>query len=108
MVKPRHAAAIALVGCYLMVPPARLQHATRPFDLVRPNAPLSEWTIWKTFDSAKDCEHQKAEEYREGSNALKRLQFPRNDAQNNFYAEMKVAKMFAECIATDDPRLKGK
>jgi hypothetical protein len=50
--KPRHAAELALVGWYLMVPPPVL-HGNPPVDL---EAPLSKWTLFSMYDSAAECE----------------------------------------------------
>ena len=50
--KPRHAAALALVGWYLMVPPPVI-HSSVPVDT---DAPLSKWGIFSAHDSAADCE----------------------------------------------------
>jgi hypothetical protein len=49
----RHAAALALVGWYLMVPPFTAQRAG-PVD-VDDQAPLSKWTIAGSFDTAEQC-----------------------------------------------------
>jgi len=48
--KSRHAAALALVGWYLMIPPMGL-HVE-----VEYNAPLSQWDMMGSFDSADECE----------------------------------------------------
>ena len=45
----RHAAALALVGWYLMVPP-----------LSNPSAPLSKWNLYRSYDTARECEVAKA------------------------------------------------
>ncbi|MGO9060944.1 MAG: hypothetical protein ACLQU2_26710 [Candidatus Binataceae bacterium] len=45
----QHAAALALVGWYLMLPPWIAQNR---FDA---NAPLSKWQISGRFDTAQDC-----------------------------------------------------
>src|ERR1700730_14398252 len=50
--KPGHAAALALVGWYLMVPPPVL-HSSVPVDS---DAPLSKWRIFSIHDSAAECE----------------------------------------------------
>src|ERR1700730_3819675 len=50
--KPPHAAVLALVGWYLMVPPPVL-HSSLPVDL---GAPLSEWRLFSVHDSAAECE----------------------------------------------------
>jgi hypothetical protein len=51
-VKTRHAAALVLVGWYLMVPPP-VPHSSVPVDL---DAPLSKWRFFSTHDSAAQCE----------------------------------------------------
>jgi hypothetical protein len=43
-----HAAAVALVGWYLMLPPVR------PDGSVNANAPLLKWKTSKTYDTADD------------------------------------------------------
>jgi hypothetical protein len=87
--KPRHAAALALVGWYLMVPPPSRgwQHAKRPVDLLRLDARFRNGASRVSLDSAKECENTKDEDYGESTKALDRLQFPRNDNPNDFYAE---------------------
>jgi hypothetical protein len=51
-VKPGYAAALALVGWYLMEPPLR-SYENEPFADLR--ASLSLWQVRGTFDSAIDC-----------------------------------------------------
>ena len=48
----RHAAALALVGWYLMVPPP-VPHSGLPVDL---DAPLSKWGLFSIHTSAAECE----------------------------------------------------
>jgi hypothetical protein len=86
--KPRHAAALALVGWYLMVPPLGPDH-TRDDSL-----PLARWHTLESFDSALECRdfHSQAWE--------------RSKSNNN--AKMAEAYESATCIASDDPRLKPK
>jgi hypothetical protein len=52
--KPRHAAAFALVVWYLMQPP--LPHLSAHPTTPRIGAGLSGWTIVKTFPTQKKCE----------------------------------------------------
>jgi hypothetical protein len=54
--KPRHAAALVLVGWYLMFPPPDFDHATHLAN-GNPNldAPFSDWRNEASFDSAKEC-----------------------------------------------------
>jgi hypothetical protein len=93
---PRHAAALALVGWYLMVPPLlpRLSEG-EPYLGFLPLAPLSQWTI-VDFDSARGC-----------IDAHARLL--RDRVMKNVNDEIRIEQAYsARCIATDDPRLKEK
>jgi hypothetical protein len=49
--KPRHAAALALVGWYLLVPP--LVNAPYKIDT---EAPLTSWKVYQTFDTHEECD----------------------------------------------------
>src|ERR1039457_3827850 len=53
---PRHAAALALVGRYLMVPP----HPTAT--TLDSDAPLSKWRVYEVFDTAVTCNTAQASE----------------------------------------------
>jgi hypothetical protein len=106
---PRHAAALALVGWYLMVPPNR-----------RDDAPLSEWTISQSYPSADACQsaqnknrdqaHAKLEQY-DSMTGQQRLNLEHNqkafDQETNDRDNFNAAFQSA-CIASDDPRLKEK
>jgi hypothetical protein len=48
--KARHAAALALVGWYLMLPPVISDGRTRK------DAPLSRWYIFSSFETKEECE----------------------------------------------------
>jgi hypothetical protein len=56
-VKRRHAAALAFVGWYLMMPPdsIKIPHS------VDSAAPLSRWSIVTSFDTSASCEKALAE-----------------------------------------------
>jgi hypothetical protein len=120
MMKLRHAAALALVGWYLMVP--MLDKATGE---VQSKYPLFWWSTSASFDTAVACteyrrqrlnteEKQEAEianhsheEQRCYFAALdKNLGWPSGTAQAHSHAgsEMYRASL---CISSDDPRLKG-
>jgi hypothetical protein len=79
LVKLRHAAALALVGWYFMVPP--MLSATHKYDQ---HAPLRYWYTLKSFETAAECqkllEHDKLILAQDGGVAV--------------------------CISSDDPRLK--
>jgi hypothetical protein len=81
----RHAAVLALVGWYLMMPP--LGSDGRRDD----SAPLPQRKTRGSFDTAVECADAQAEKLRRD--------FP----------EMVRQPIYASrCISTDDPRLKGK
>ena len=91
---PRHAAALALVGWYLIVPP-----------LNRPRAAMGEWTIFKSFDSADLCQAERDREVEwaaKGENSGKYLTLHTKSRNAQFDGTA------AQCIASDDPRLKEK
>jgi hypothetical protein len=59
--KLHHAAALALVGWYLMVPP--LTNAPSKVDI---EAPLTSWKVYKTFDTPEECNSRRAFERQRG------------------------------------------
>jgi hypothetical protein len=83
----RHAAALALVGWYLMTPLARNGKVVL-------GVPLTQWSHWDSFDSSLECRNA-------GLDLMKRQE---DRGNQNLIAS---ADAF-ECIATDDPRLKQK
>ena len=93
-----HAAALALVGWYLMVPPVR--PGTDLSDLSPQPAPLSQWDTQAAFDTAEECRN--FQDY-----SLKHIpkHIPKHDVVND--AE-RYTTVFGKCIASDDPRLKAK
>ena len=102
----RHAAALALVGWYFMAP---------PFDSARnvvANAPLAQWQIIASFDSASACQSAKFEvtqrEQAEPERLLKSAPSTVTDAdlQKFIQADSTANRAIASvCISTDDPRL---
>jgi len=88
--KPRHAAALALVGWYLMFPPIDPESRFDPtvseqqLDL---KAPLHAWWIADTFDTSDQCKAAIA------SMNLKPRDF--------WYGK-------EQCVSSDDSKLKGK
>lgn len=126
----RHAAALALVGWYLLIPPIQLaplpQQPPLPgFNCVsgHPNCPnatekginllldkglwilrpahLNEWETVSVFDSAFLCNHAQGVVSDEADKLLKGNRF-------GFKAGRALSRTYARCIASDDPRLKGK
>jgi hypothetical protein len=92
--RTRHAAALAFVGWYLMIPPPHSNESDR--------APLSEWSVYKTFESADLCHYFAAE------TASGMLEDPPADFAERFDGSFMVIFKQAECVSTDDPRLKEK
>jgi hypothetical protein len=92
----RHATALALVGWYLMLPPGRRGEKVAP-DF---SAPLSEWSIYASFDSARDCEKAKTDF---------QVQMQQGRATHDAVADFpKLLAASIACVSTDDPRLKEK
>jgi hypothetical protein len=80
----RHAAALALVGWYLMVPPFQRGG-------VNLDAPLRSWRLFGSYDTAKDCEDDHLEMVEKSKHAA---------PSGHLIIEL------AQCIASDDLRLK--
>ena len=114
-VKTRHAAALALVGWYLMLPPT---DGPGLFG-VNPDAPIARWEIQTGFDTARECEHEKGADlnYRlvvHSKPELKHMadvmdgNVPPKDKVESDLAQMFDREVFEKCVASDDPRLKEK
>jgi hypothetical protein len=89
----RHAAALALVGWYLMIPPL----VGDPF-YIDHTARLSEWKIESSYDTAEQCES--ARKRKSGDSGLSgQILEPGSRAM------MDAALGYAQCVANDDPRL---
>ena len=91
--KPRHAAALALVGWYLMVPPMAGNHTDT-------SAPLGIWRVTGSYDAAIDCRKVLEDSTRD---AIKALQDPH---LLPFTRQASLQFLDGACVATDDPRLK--
>jgi hypothetical protein len=96
MKKPRHAAALALVGWYLMVPPSAFSVA----DLASGLEPLWQWLQIGTFDSVNDCEQGRRMMIDRFMTDLQR------DSSDATAVHGVDAFYYSKCIAADDPRLK--
>ena len=92
--KLRHAAALALVGWYLMLPP--LDHGV---PIVK--APYSEWDNWQGFDTADACQAKKSFFQNEALEPAQKI------GETATQLAMDCRFFDALCIATDDPRLKA-
>ncbi len=110
---PRHAAALVLVGWYLMLPPFKPINTLPPaFTLdslearvLNTEAPLSQWEIYQACDSADECEAAKTA-------TLKLIDQEKLLGKDGALTERggRVIYMWfqlrhSQCIASDDPRL---
>src|SRR5215469_260273 len=94
----RHAAALALVVWYLMVPPhhfvGSLCKCPQPGDGAwtddqSRNAPLTKWIKWRAYETASESEGERAQRVVEK------------------YWNRPHGNIYGRCIDNDDPRLKG-
>jgi hypothetical protein len=117
----RHAAALALVGWYLIAAPLKKCASDDKNTLVFPNTPsadlaetfscgfdselpLGKWTVVQTFDAATDCTSA-LRDWEDGNYGRPAAgETPEHHRAIN----QLLAQFPAQCIATDDPRLKGK
>jgi len=115
----RHAAALALVGWYLMVP-----QPDAPGKAPNANAPLSQWNQMGAFDNASNCEKEREYRRRVAVKALGEVKQEVAALPDSRQPLAKVSPKVAQdatdvsnftigieasrCIASDDPRLKGK
>ena len=83
--KLRHAAALALVGWYLMVPPT---HRVNGQTIFEDSAPLTSWRQVYAYETAKQCQDE-------------------IDHLQTLPPEAAVHGDHAQCVASDDSRLKG-
>ena len=87
----RHAAVLALVGWYLMVPPA-LSHGPKDGQI----EPLPYWSMAGAFEVEKDCDAE-------------RLRLSKFNPNLGSYRGLPPEEIYdVQCVATDDPRLKEK
>jgi hypothetical protein len=96
--KPRHAAALAVVGWCLMVPPFT-RHG------VNIKAPMFEWEQVASFETASECAEYAAGMEKYAAGRAKQSKDPRYRDMLRYAAQ---AFSDARCVATDDPRLKKK
>jgi hypothetical protein len=91
--KLRHAGALSLVGWYLMVPP------TKNVNQIDPSIRLAKWVVLRAFDTADACN--------EAQDQL-RYRVSRLNLRVPVASAASEAAEFSQCIASDDPRLRGK
>ena len=95
---PRHAAALALVGWYLIIPRYGLD------GLVLDKAPLSTWKIYDEYDSPAQCENVRQQMSQIAQDFIDEQEKRAETADmDTSQAEVMLS---ARCIAKDDPRLR--
>jgi hypothetical protein len=102
---PCHAAALALVGWYLMLPPLQFVGPGNDYSLaiVDSAAPLSQWLPMMTFKTLQECDNFSTGLAR---NLRKSVKAERDKKDVETLIGIWLGKY--QCVATDDPRLKGK
>jgi len=109
-VKYRHAAALALVTWYLIVPPKG------PSGQIMNGAPISQWRIISSFDSASACQKwlsdfrasakTEVDQKKKGMSGGEWTAAQWQDLFRSLLLEVGGYETF--CVASDDPRLKSK
>jgi hypothetical protein len=82
----RHAAALALIGWYLLVPLRENDNSAK----LRADVPLGDWVYVSSFDTAKECREAGAKEAQ---------LYAKDPLEADEYETW-------QCISSDDPRLK--
>jgi hypothetical protein len=101
-----HAAALALVGWYLLIPPVFSPMGDHPRAFNDLNASLNRWDIQASFDSETSCVKEKERIRNEAPLRLKFAHEHPDQDQNGNIVAVAEAWQRAECIASDDPHLR--
>jgi hypothetical protein len=94
IMKPRHAAALALVAWYLMIPPPRQIDSRFQTNFL---APIDKWVQLRRFELESECEAARDDYMKNPPGGVANMLSSKQQAQ----AVMKAAK----CVSADDPRL---
>ncbi len=115
--KTRHAAALTLVGWYLMIPPVKLLPNSDPSlplgvhsFVVETDAPLGQWLQIDSYDTVASCTDGKLSAIKKNDDAISTMNksppAPQDWAkETEALVEVHGALFYARCIGTDDPRL---
>jgi hypothetical protein len=91
----RHAAALAVVGWYLLAPPLAGKEVHNEW-------PLSSWTLLDSYDTAAECRAELE------ANQARMMQGMKNQKLSSHDYDVGLRFAYGEqCIASDDPRLAG-
>jgi hypothetical protein len=106
--RPQHTCALALVVWYLLIPPVFSAMGTHSRSFNDLSAPLNKWDIWAKFDTHTNCQKENQHLRTEAPLRLKFAhEHPDQDPNGNLVV-VSEAWQLAECVASDDPRLKEK
>ncbi len=99
--KRRHAAALALVGWYLMTAPVSNHGA-----IVDQDAPLSEWTKGQLFDTESACEAERRQAITDSQEAAALVpdsDVDKDDKQDA--TDTATQTLISRCVDSNDPAL---
>jgi len=105
----RHAAALALVGWYLMVPP--MDNCVGVIkEKPCADSPLATWSVQSKFSSEAACQENKriGDEKARGYLMMLAARNRQSSSRASFGESTYMWYLTAKCIASDDPRLKEK
>ena len=103
----RHAAAIALTGWYLLVPPGSCKPEWVSQGKPQPcAAPLSEWIVTLSFSSREKCEAERRADISFGNQEMANAHDSDDQMLVDSTKKIYWRALTQRCIQTDDPRLK--
>jgi hypothetical protein len=105
-VKLCRAAALALMGWYLLSPPIRLGTLAtgRTGYKLASSLPLTEWSNFGGFDSAQQCEVRRLMDIEAAKNQAATRHFALSNFVDQFNSLELTATVLAQWVATNDPR----
>jgi len=102
----RHAAAIALTGWYLLVPPGSCKpewvSQGKPLPCA---APLSDWIVTLSFSSRDKCDAERRADISYGKQEIANAHDSHDEMPVESTRKIYWRALTERCISTDDPRL---
>jgi len=98
-------ATLAVVGWSLMVPPSRINKGTLVFDL-NSAEPINHWEAWAKYDSEAACKDARQDWIDTTNNPM--IPVPASKPKVDLRTIENLMATASQCVASDDPRLKGK
>ena len=103
----RHAAALALMGWYLIVPPASCKLGwVSEWKPLPCTAPLSEWIVTLKFSSSEKCAAERRADIAYGKHEANSFKGSSSKQLVDSTEGLYWRALTERCISTDDPRLK--